>query len=169
MIRHALYETYHASGSWGAIAGVAAGEYPMIVGPPTTDILSILERDPGAKLKMVIPTEVPVNAYFHTIIPKGCANPNAGLLLAGWMASPEGQKLFDTSARRGSPMVEGTEISKILKASGSKIYYNSWEYTAEMVASTSKEVIEAWGFPTPRKKSCWMCTAWLTPAWYASW
>jgi 2-methylcitrate dehydratase PrpD len=25
VIRHALYETYHASGSWGAIAGVAAG------------------------------------------------------------------------------------------------------------------------------------------------
>jgi iron(III) transport system substrate-binding protein len=133
------------------IAGIAAGEFPMIVGANVTDILGFLERDPTAKLKMALPTEVPVNAYFHTIIPKEAKYPNAGLLLAGWFAAPEGQKMFDTVVHRGSPMVEGTEIAQILKASGSKIYFNSWEFTAEMAETRSKEVMEAWGFPTPRK------------------
>jgi len=107
------------------IAGIAAGEFPIIVGANVTDILGFLEPDPIAKLKMAIPTEVPVNAYFHTIIPKEAKYPNAGLLLAGWFAAPEGQKMFDTVVRWGSPMVEGTEMAQILEASEARIYYNS--------------------------------------------
>jgi ABC-type Fe3+ transport system substrate-binding protein len=134
------------------LAGVAAGEFPMLVGANTTDVMNFVERDPTAKLKMALPTEVPVNAWFHTVILKGSKSPNAGLLLAGWLASPEGQKMFDTIVHRGHPMVEGTEISRILKASGAKVYLNNWEFTAEMAERTSREVIEAWGFPTPRKQ-----------------
>jgi len=135
-----------------SVAGIAAGEFPMIVGIPTTDILGIQRRDPSVKLKFVIPTEVPVNAYFHTIVVKKSKNPNAALLMAGWLASPEGQVMFDTIGRRGSPMVEGTEIARMVKEAGAKVYFNSWEFTAEMAQQYSKEVIEAWGFPTPRKK-----------------
>ena len=93
-----------------------------------------------------------VNAYFHTIVAKNCKNPNAALLMSGWLASPEGQVMFDTIGRRGSPMVEGTEIERMVKEAGAKVYFNSWEFTAEMAQQYSKEVIEAWGFPTPRKK-----------------
>jgi iron(III) transport system substrate-binding protein len=133
-----------------AFAGIRSGEYPILVGANTTDVLQLEERDPSGKIKMQIPTEVPVDAYFHTVIVKNCAYPNAGLLLAGWLASPEGQKMFDTVARRGSPMVAGTEISRLLKEAGSKVLFNGWEVTAEIAQQRAKEVLEVWGFPKPK-------------------
>ena len=137
-----------------AYTAIAAGEFPMIIGANTTDYLQRMDRDPTQRLKMRIPKELPVNAYFHTIITKKCKYPNAALLLLGWMASPEGQKMFDTEGHRGSPLMEGTEINKMVKEAGAKVYFNSWEFTAEMAQQYSKEVIEAWGFPKarPRKK-----------------
>ena len=134
-----------------AIDAVARGEFPMIVGANTSDILNLLERDPTSKIALHIPKELPVNNYLHTFVVKKCKNPNAALLLAGWLTSPEGQKLFDTVAHRGSPLNEGTEIYRMVKEAKSKVYYNGWEFTPEMAVQTSKEVMEAWGFPTPRK------------------
>jgi iron(III) transport system substrate-binding protein len=138
--------------SWDlALAGVSSGEYPMIVGIPTTDIFSLLVRDPTSKVKMVIPTEAPVFDYFQSVVLKGAKHPNAALLLLGWFASPEGQRIFDKGLQRGSPQVESSEIAQLLKKAGSKISLNSWEVTAEMMQQRSKEVLEAWGFPVPRK------------------
>jgi iron(III) transport system substrate-binding protein len=134
-----------------AIDAVARGEYPMVAGANTSDILNLLDRDPTSKIAMRIPKELPVNNYLHTFVVKKNKNPNAALLLAGWLASPEGQKLFDTVAHRGSPLNEGTEINRMVKEAKSKVYYNGFEFTAEMAVQTSKEVMEAWGFPTPLK------------------
>jgi len=58
--------------------------------------------------------------------------------------------LFDTVARRGSPMVAGTEISRMLKEAGSEVLFNGWEVTAEIAQQRAKEVLEAWGFPKPK-------------------
>ncbi len=138
--------------SWDpGLAGVSSGEYPMIVGLPTPDFFTFSARDPNSKVRMVLMPDVPVFDYFQTIVLKKAKYPNAALLMAGWFASPEGQKMFDTVLHRGSPLVEGTEIAQILKKAGSKLSLNSWEVTADMIAQRSKEVLEAWGFPTPRK------------------
>jgi iron(III) transport system substrate-binding protein len=134
-----------------ALNAVVAGEFPLLIGANTSDIHNRLERDPATKLDFQLPTELPVNNYLHSFVIKKCKYPNAALLLGGWLTSPEGQKLLDTVARRGNPLVEGTDLNRIVKAQNSKVYYNGWEFTAEMAVQTSKEVTEAWGFPTPLK------------------
>jgi iron(III) transport system substrate-binding protein len=137
--------------SWDAgLAGVNSGQYPMVVGIPTTDVFSLQQRDPTSKVKMVLPTEVPALYYFQSLVLKGAKNPNAALLLLGWFASPEGQKILDEGYQRGSPVVEGTKIAQLLKANGSKVSMNSWELTPELITQRSKEVLGAFGFPTPR-------------------
>ena len=139
--------------SWDpGLAGVSSGEYPMVVGIPRNDVYSLLVRDSTSKVKVVLPTELPVFDYFQSIVIKEAKYPNAALLLLGWFASPEGQKMFDTVMHRGSPLVEGNEVTQEIKKAGSKMSINSWEVTAQMIQERSKEVLEAWGFPTPRKK-----------------
>jgi ABC-type Fe3+ transport system substrate-binding protein len=111
-----------------------------------------LDLDPTAKIRIALPEdEVFPTAYFHTAILKRAKYPNAALLLAGWFASPEGQKQFDKIIHRGYALQEGTEINRILKKQGAKVYYRGWEWKPEDENRQSKEIVEAWGFPVPKK------------------
>jgi ABC-type Fe3+ transport system substrate-binding protein len=75
-----------------AVMQVATGEYPVMCGAHYATIFSVLRSDPRAKLAMALPKEVPVSLGEIMAIFKGAPNPNAALLLAGWLAGPDGQK-----------------------------------------------------------------------------
>jgi hypothetical protein len=68
----------------------------------------ILKQEPKARLAMSLPAELPVGIGEAPAVMKAAQNPNAAVLLAGWLASSEGQKGYDQIGR-GSPFVEGTE------------------------------------------------------------
>jgi ABC-type Fe3+ transport system substrate-binding protein len=88
------------------VAQIAAGEYPIMCGAHYATIFSLLRSDPKAKLAMTLPKrEVPVSLGEIMAVIKGSPNPNAALLLAGWLAGPDGQRAYD-QVGRGSPFIK---------------------------------------------------------------
>jgi ABC-type Fe3+ transport system substrate-binding protein len=127
-----------------SFAQMGAGEYQMICGAYYFTYHSLIRNDPKAKIAVTFPSEVPVILSETLAIMKGARNPNAGLLLAAWLASPEGQKGYDKIGR-GSPFIKGGEATKLLEKSGSKIIYAGWELP-EREPEITKRIIAAWGF-----------------------
>jgi iron(III) transport system substrate-binding protein len=134
------------------VVSIAAGEYLAFCGAYTSSILRILGRDPSAKLAISIPTEMPANHFNLVAVLKGATHPNAGLLLAGWLASADGgQKQYDAISHRGSPLVEGTRAEKMVREAGAKVLFSGWGYTPEQEAEVDTWILNAWGFPTEKK------------------
>jgi ABC-type Fe3+ transport system substrate-binding protein len=109
-------------------------------------IFSVLRSDPTAKLAMALPKEVPVSLGEIMAIFKGAANPNAALLLAGWLAGPDGQKAYDRLGR-GSPFIKESVTWKLIQKWGSKTVFEGWDrpdYEPGMI----KKIVATWGFPT---------------------
>jgi iron(III) transport system substrate-binding protein len=131
-------------GQTEALTQVAAGEYPMVCGGYYQSTHRILRRDPKAKLVMSLPRELPSSMGESLAIFKGAKNPNAALLLAGWLASAEGQKGYDEIGR-GSPFVEGSEKWKLIQKVGAKVIFRGWEDNDSEEAITRK-IVAAWGF-----------------------
>ena len=147
----AANKTVWKRGQTAVIAEVAAGEYPAFCGAYISSALRLLERDPGARLATSIPTEVPV-AHFATLgILTAAEYPNAALLLAGWLASPEGQKQYKI-VHRDSPLVEDTLMAKRIRAAGGKVLFVGWQYVLEQEPDVVKWIVDAWGLPTGRAK-----------------
>ena len=123
---------------------VTTGEVPMMCGIHYTTVFNVLRRDPQAKIAAVFPTETPVGMGETIGILKGAKSPNAAFLLAGWLASLEGQKGYEKIGR-ASPFIEGTETKKKLQKAGVKIVFGGWEeeqYAPERI----KKITSAWGF-----------------------
>lgn len=123
---------------------LAAGEYSMICGAYYQSTHRVLRRDPKANLAISVPREVPSSMGESLAILKGAQNPNAGLLVAGWLASAEGQKGYD-KVGRGSPFVEGSELAQLIQKAGAKIIFRGWEDNDSEEAIT-KKIIAVWGF-----------------------
>lgn len=131
-------------GQTEALTHLAAGEYPMLCGSYYQSTHRIIRRDPKVKLAMSLPRELPSSMGETLAILKGAKNPNAALLLAGWLASAEGQRGYD-EVGRGSPFVEGGEKWKLMQKAGAKIVFRGWEDNESEEAIT-KKIIAAWGF-----------------------
>ena len=131
-------------GQTEALTQLVAGEYPMICGAYYQSIHRVLRRDPKANLATSLPREVPSSMGESLAILKGAQNPNAALLLSGWLASAEGQKGYD-KVGRGSPFVEGGDLAKLVQKSGAKIIFRGWEDNDSEEVIT-KKIIAAWGF-----------------------
>ncbi len=129
-----------------AVIQVAAGEYPIICGAHYATVFSLLRSDPKAKIAMALPKEVPVSLGEIMGVIKGSPNPNAALLLAGWLAGPDGQKAYD-QVGRGSPFIKESEKWKLIQKAGSKTVFEGWDrqdYEPGMI----KKIAAVWGFPT---------------------
>jgi iron(III) transport system substrate-binding protein len=133
-------------GQTEAVTQVASGEYPIMCGAHYATIYSILKSDPKAKLAMSLPKEVPVSLGEIMAITKGSPHPNAALLLAGWLASPDGQKAYDLVGR-GSPFVKESEKWRLIQKSGSKTIFEGWD-RPEYEPGIIKKIAATWGFPT---------------------
>jgi ABC-type Fe3+ transport system substrate-binding protein len=129
-----------------AVMQIATGEYPIMCGAHYATIFSVLRSDPTAKLAMALPKEAPVSLGEIMAIIKGSANPNAALLLAGWLAGLDGQKAYD-QVGRGSPFVKDSVKWKLIQKWGSKTIFEGWDrpqYEPGMI----KKIVATWGFPT---------------------
>jgi iron(III) transport system substrate-binding protein len=133
-------------GQTEAVAQLAAGEFPIMCGAHYATIYSQLRSDPKAKLAMALPKEVPVSLGEIMAIPKGSPHANAALLLAGWLASPDGQKAYDALGR-GSPFVKNSEKWRLIQKSKSKTIFEGWD-RADYEPGMIKKIAGVWGFPT---------------------
>ena len=129
----------------GALTQVAIGEYPMICGMAYHSMKSVLMRDPKAKIAYSVPSDLPFQIGEAMAIMKGAKNPNAALLLTGWLVTPEGQKGMHLEGR-SSPFVEGTEAAELVKKHNAKIVFESWD-ALQHEAAMARKIIGAWGFP----------------------
>jgi ABC-type Fe3+ transport system substrate-binding protein len=93
-----------------------------------------------------LPKEVPVSLGEIMAITKGSPNPNAALLLAGWLASPDGQKAYDRVGR-GSPYIKESDKWRLIQKWGSKTIFEGWD-RPEYEPGIIKKIAATWGFPS---------------------
>jgi ABC-type Fe3+ transport system substrate-binding protein len=122
---------------------LAIGEFPMVCGTFYQSAKLVLRRDPAAKIAISVPSEVSAGIIETLGIMKGGKSPNAALLLAGYLASPEGQKGYDAIGK-GSPFAEGTEKWELVKKAGAKVVFGGWDET-QYIPPITKKIHAAWG------------------------
>lgn len=127
-----------------SIAFLSSGEALMICGVSYSPVKRALDKDPNANVRPALLNEVPAGINKTMGIAKGAKYPNAALLLAGWLASPEGTKGYD-EVGYGSPFIEGTHAAKLIQASGGKVIFGGWE-EAEYRPALTEKITAIWGF-----------------------
>jgi ABC-type Fe3+ transport system substrate-binding protein len=128
---------------------IAAGEYPMVCGSSYHVIKALLIQDPKANIAIAVPSELPFHAGEALAVMKGAKYPNAAMLLAGWLLTPEGQKGYDLEGN-SSPFVDSSDTAQLLKKTGAKPVWGGWDaltYEVEM----ARKITAAWGFPKAGK------------------
>jgi ABC-type Fe3+ transport system substrate-binding protein len=133
-------------GQTEALTQLAAGEFGMICGSYYQSLQRIVARDSKAKLAALFASPVSVGIGEALAVFKGAKNPNAAVLLTGWLASPEGQSGYDKIGR-GSPFTEGGEKWKLIKAANAKVVFRGFEDNASEEAII-KKIVAVWGFAT---------------------
>jgi iron(III) transport system substrate-binding protein len=71
-----------------------------------------LER--GAPIKIVMTDPAAVDTLYD-IVPAPAKNPSGGELVALWLDSPEGARVYEDATKRGNPMIEGTKTEALLR------------------------------------------------------
>ena len=132
-------------GNSDAVTLVANGEYPMMCGSFYSSSMRILSRAPDTPLGVSIPKEVGANLYATMAVVKKARYPNAALLLAGYLASDEGQKAY-RGVFRDSPFDEGSEFGKRIKQAGAKVVFSGWDFTPAQETEVVNLLLQAWGF-----------------------
>jgi ABC-type Fe3+ transport system substrate-binding protein len=139
-----------ARGNTEAMNKVIVGEYPMMCGAYLSSALRSLSRDPRSPLGITIPKEVPVGLFATFGVVKRARYPNAALLLAGYLASDDGQKSYRLVFRE-SPYDEGSETGKRINDAKAKILFSGWDFTSEQENEVTRWILDSWGLPTGRK------------------
>lgn len=91
--------------------GVASGEVDVALGFYHT-LQPVMKAGAPVNFRLLDPTPM------HTIVSgviKSSANPDAAMLLAVWLASPEGAKAYEDATSRGNPVVPTTKMYKMLE------------------------------------------------------
>jgi len=143
--RLAVNKPVWMAGNTEAIMLVANGEQPMMCGAYYSSTMRIISRAPDTPLGIAIPKQVGANLYATMAVVKGARYPNAALLLAGYLASDEGQKAY-RSVFRDSPFDEGSEFGKKIKEAGAKVVFSGWDFTPEQETEVVNWMLQAWGF-----------------------
>jgi len=79
---------------------------------------------------------------------KGAANPNAALLMTGWVAA-KGVKYLRTG--RESIFHPESELGAQIKKMGRPLKVTDWD-TATRTEELMRKILEVWGFPKPERK-----------------
>ena len=132
-----------------AVTQLATGEFSMLCGAHSNSMLRVLRKDPKANVALAIPRDVPVAMTENMALMKGAKNPNAAVLLVGWLtSSKEGQEAMERLGR-GSPYVDGTTTSKLIKAAGAKPVVQGWD-RAEQEPILAAKILAAWDLPVSK-------------------
>ena len=135
------------------LAQVAAGEYPMLCGAYMSSALRLLARDPAARLAIAIPRELGADSFATLAVAKKAQYPNAALLLAGWLASDDGQLMaYDRVIFRGSPFDERAETGRRISEARGKVHYTGWDFSPEQLEDVNRWIVQAWGLPVGKQR-----------------
>ena len=132
-----------------ALIQLSSGEVRMVCGVNYHFVHALRKQDPRTNVVAAFPDAVPVALGDTTGIVKGAENPNAAFLLAGWLASLEGQVGFDEIGK-SSPFLEGSEIRKAMKQAGAKPIFGGWDEST-FTAERRNKILSVLGF-RPAKK-----------------
>ena len=132
------------SGNTNSQTLVATGEMLLVCPAGHGSFYRYVKEQPGVPLGAVFP-EGPIVANRDVLIApiKGAANPNAALLLTGWVAS-KGVTLLRTG--RESVFHPGSELGGQVKRMMRDVKVESWEMLTEE-EKYERQLMEIWGFP----------------------
>lgn len=68
----------------------------------------------GGPIGVALPDTVATSTIFSSVVQKS-ANPQGAQVLAVWLASPEGARVYEEATGRGNPYVKGTETQKLVE------------------------------------------------------
>lgn len=103
----------------------------------------------GAPLEQATSIEPVISPAYHAGVPKGAINPNAGHLMAVFLTTPEGQKIWEKYTGHSSAFVPGTPVYEFAK--GKQMVYMTQDQ-AKMVSRLSKEYGRILGFRKKKRK-----------------
>ncbi|MBI2986956.1 MAG: extracellular solute-binding protein [Deltaproteobacteria bacterium] len=131
-----------------AVTMVAAGEVLLSCPASHGSWYRASQGKPGYPVGFVYP-EGPVVAGRELLLSplKGAANPNAALLMTGWIAG-KGVKYLRTG--RESIFHPETELGAEVKRMGREIKVTSWD-VAIKAEELMRKILEVWGFPKPER------------------
>ena len=87
---------------------IAAGEIDAGIGFFHSSQATI---DSGAPVAVKFLDPTPINTIWGVVIEKG-SNPEGAQVLAAWLVSPEGARIYEDATKRGNPWLPGTETAK---------------------------------------------------------
>jgi ABC-type Fe3+ transport system substrate-binding protein len=126
-----------------AIASMAAGEYPMLLGANLNSTKRAMKKDRTGALAFKVVEPVPVRIADHEAVFHKAASPYAGLLWLEFVAGSEAQQIINRDDK-GSVFFPGTTPYQLTQ--GKKVSLVAWEH-APKLEELQKKVFEAYGFP----------------------
>ncbi|AJE46759.1 ABC transporter substrate-binding protein [Celeribacter indicus] len=97
---------------WAAADAIGAGERDLGYFLPHNTVLPTIERGAPLGISLIEPVAV---VSLYGFFPKEGDNPNASLLFALWLTSPEGAAVLEEATGRGNPFVEGTQAATLIE------------------------------------------------------
>lgn len=89
---------------------LAAGEVAVALGIHHTAQPPIRR---GAPIRVTVPDPAAISSLF-SFVPSAARNKEGGQLLALWLATPEGARVYEEATGRGNYLIEGTDTSRLL-------------------------------------------------------
>jgi ABC-type Fe3+ transport system substrate-binding protein len=137
-------------GGTRTVTAIAAGEYPMFLGPNYHSVRRAQEKDPTKNLGMKLPEPIPTRLSDTTAVFASAAHPYAALLWLEFLVSPKGQKIADENEPYGASLfLAGSAQESVTR--GKKLSLVDWEHFDKMQGYQEK-VVEAYGFPKADRK-----------------
>lgn len=128
---------------------LSSGAYALFCSAQPNTYYRMVKEAPqmADTLKIAVPGELLVESGGAEFIRKGTPRAHAAELLAGWLASPEGQRLIDKVDYRGYPWIEGTYNAQLAK--GKKVLFCGPDCAAKG-GEMSAEYAKALGLPVTK-------------------
>ncbi len=132
-------------GSTRTLTAIAAGEYPLFLGPNYHSARRVEEKDPLKNLNIKIVEPVPTRLSDTTAVFANAPHPHTALLWLEFLVSPKGQKIADDLEPYGATLfIAGSAQESVTR--GKKLSLVDWDHFAKMPDYQAK-VVEAYGFP----------------------
>jgi len=132
-------------GSTRTLTAIAAGEYPLFLGPNYHSARRVEEKDPLKNLNIKIVEPVPTRLSDTTAVFANAPHPYAALLWLEFLISAKGQKIADDLEPYGASLfIAGSAQGSVTR--GKRLSLVDWDHFAKMPNYQAK-VVEAYGFP----------------------
>ena len=137
-------------GSTRTLTAIAAGEYPLFLGPNYHSARRVQEKDPLKNLNIKLVEPIPTRLSDTTAVFASAAHPYAALLWVEFLVSAQAQKLADELEPYGATLfISGSVQESVTK--GKKLSLVDWGHFAKMEEYQAK-VVEAYGFPKAERR-----------------